>query len=156
MTKNFAAWCAGLGRNGQNALRTLEITDRLVRQAKLPGFGMAAWDEFAALVAVEAYQRVAANRESRGWDEDIRLRHQFALVADFEIEIRRIAEAGDTVFMDVIETIATKEDRFSVNTLAVLEFDGAGKLLRNTTFQQWDPQRVPGHAGRASESDAPR
>lgn len=150
MTKSYEAWGAALGRNGRNALRKLEITDRLVRQAKQPGFHEDAWDELAALVVVEEFQRIAANRETRSWGEDIRLLHQFALVADFSHEIRRITEIGNTVFIDVIETVVTEDDSFSVNTLGVLEFDDAGKIRRNTTFQQWDPQRVPRHVGRTS------
>jgi len=45
---------------------------------------------------------------------------------------------------------AIENDGFSVNTLGVLEFDDAGKIRRSATFQQWDPQRVPTHVGRAS------
>jgi len=150
MVKSFEAWFSELGPNGRTALRSLEITDRLVRQAKRPGFHEDAWDELAKLVAVDGFQRIAANREARDWYEDVRLRHQFALVADFTHEIRRIAEVGNTVFMDVIESICTKNDSFSINTIGVLEFDNSGKIRSNTTFQQWDPQRVPGHVGRAS------
>jgi len=141
----------GLGPNGRAALRAMEITDRLVRQAKQPGFREDAWDELAALYAVEEFQRVAANREVRDWNEDIRLRHQFALVADFGHEIRRIAEAGDVVFVDAVETIVTRDNSFSVNTLGVIEFDRAGRIRKTTTYQQWDPQRVPGHVGRAAD-----
>ena len=150
MTKSFAAWNEELGRNGRTALRMLEITDRLVHQAKQPGFSVDAWDELAVLVVVDEFQRIAANRESRGWSEDIRLLHQFALVAEFGHQLRRITEIGNTVFMDVIETIVTNTDSFSVNTLGVVEFDDAGKISRRTTFQQWDPKRVPTHVGRAS------
>ena len=151
MTKNFEAWRAELGRNGQNLLRSLEITDRLVRQAKQPGFHEDEWNELVTLFAVEEFRRVAANREARSWHEDIRLLHQFALVAEFNHQIRRITEIGNTVFLDVIETIILKDDRFSVNTLGVIEFDAAGRIRRNTTFQQWDPERVPVHIGRSSE-----
>lgn len=139
---------AHLKRNGRTALRVMEITDRLVRAAKLPGFREEAWDELAALFDTDRYQRIAANRETRGWDEDIRLRHQFALVAEFGHEIRRIVETGDTVFFDTIEILVTKDDSFSINTLGVMEFDEAGLIVRNTTYQQWDPERAPGHVGR--------
>ena len=94
------------------------------------------------------FRRVAANRESRDWDEDIRLRHQFAVICDFNYEIRRIAEVGNTVYVDLIETMTTPDDSFSVNTLGVMEFNEPGKLRRNTTYQQWDPDRVPTHVGR--------
>ncbi len=151
MTKSLEEWGASLGANGKTALRSLEIADRLVRAAKLPGFREDAWDELAALHAIDVFERIAANRESRGWDEDVRLLHQFAQLASFGHEIRRIAEVGNTVFKDVIETIVTKDDSFSVNTLGVLEFDDAGKICRSTTFQQWDPRRVPTHVGRNTE-----
>jgi hypothetical protein len=137
-----------LGPLGRTALRAMEITDRLVKKAKTPGFSLEEWDELAALVAVDEFRRVAANRESRDWHEDITLRHQFAVVCDFTYEIRRIAESGNVVYVDLIETITAKDGSFSVNTLGVMEFNEAGKLLRNTTYQQWDPDRVPTHVGR--------
>lgn len=140
-----------LGRNGRTALRAMEITERLVREAKRPGFRKDAWQELAALHAVDIFQRVAANREARGWDEDVHLRHQFAVVADFSYAIRRIAEVGNLVYVDTIETVATGGDVFSVNTLGVLEFDDAGRIRKNTTYQQWDPHRVPGHVGRTGD-----
>lgn len=141
-----------LGANARTALRAIAITDRLVRQAKQPGFSTNAWNELAELHAVDEFQRIAANREARGWDEDVRLRHQFALVADFSYQIRRIADVGKVVFVDMIETLVTKDDSFSINTLGVVEFNGAGKIVKNTTYQQWDPQRVPGHVGRTADS----
>jgi hypothetical protein len=52
----------------------------------------------------------------------------------------------------MIESLVTKDDRFSINTLGVVEFSDAGKIVRNTTYQQWDPQRVPGHVGRGADS----
>lgn len=140
-----------LGRNGRVALQTLEITEGLVKQAGQPGFSEDAWDELAALYAVDEFQRVAANRESRDWAEDIRLKHQFALIADFSHEIRRIAEVGDTVFVDTIETVGIDGESFSVNTLGVLEFNSEGLIRKATTYQQWDPERVPGHVARPDE-----
>ena len=123
-----------------------------MRAAKQPGFEERAWDELAALYAVDVFERLAANRETRGWAEDVRLRHQFAVIADFHSEVRRIAEVGDRVYIDVIETVITKDDSFAVKTFGVLEFDAAGKIRRTTTYQQWDPDRTPSHVGRTAEA----
>jgi hypothetical protein len=141
----------GLGPNGRKALRGLEITERLVRQAGQPGFTEERWSELAELYAGDEFRRIAANRESRDWDEDIRLRHQFALMAEFSFSIRRIAEVGNTVYVDTIETVKIDSAEFSVNTLGVIEFNQAGLIFRSTTYQQWDPGRVPGHVARPGD-----
>lgn len=143
---------AHLGPNGRAAVLGLEINDRLVRRAKEPGFSKDAWDELAALYAVGEFRRIAANRESRDWDEDVNLRDQFARIAGFEHEIRRVAEVGNTVYIDVIETVVTKEQSFAVNTLGILEFNEEGLITKSTTYQQWDPGRVPTHVGRTDDA----
>ena len=143
---------ANLGPNGRAAVLGLEINDRLVRQAKEPGFRKDAWDELAVLYAVDVFRRIAANRESRNWDEDVSLRHQFAQIAGFEHDIRRVAEVGNTVYVDVIETIIMKDQTFAINTLGILEFDEDGLITKSTTYQQWDPDRVPTHVGRMDEA----
>jgi len=68
--------------------------------------------------------------------------------------VRRIVEAEGTVFVDAIETVVTANERFTVNTLGVVEFDTAGKIRRKTTYQQWDrpPLHVAREAGRGGST----
>lgn len=130
-------------------LAFMSTIERLVARAKQPDFRMEEWDQLKDFVEPDGYERIAANRETRGWDEDLQLRDRFARIARFETEIRRIAEAGNIVYLDIIEHIILDHERFAVNSLGVFEFNDAGKLCRNISYQQWDPDRLPAHAGRA-------
>ncbi len=52
--------------------------------------------------------------------------------------------------MDVVETVITKDDGIAVNSFGVLDF--GGKVLRTTTYQNWDPNRIPGHVERSDDA----
>ncbi len=120
---------------------------RLLARARQPDFHFDEWSELRADYA-DTFRRVAANRDSRDWDEDIRLKHQFAQSYDLAIEVRRIAQIGRTVFVDTVETIISSgigPGGFSVNTLGVVEFDKDGKIITTTTYQQWSPDQIPRH-----------
>ena len=116
---------------------------RLIVRARQPGFCMEEWNALRAAYA-DDFRRIAANRDSRDWEEDLRLRHQFAQGYDLEIAVRRIAQVGRTVFVDAIETIIGPGG-FAVNTLAVIEFDEDDKIRSTTTYQQWSPDQQPRH-----------
>lgn len=130
-------------------LEFMATIECLVARAKQPDFRMEEWEKLKEFVEPDGYERIAANRETRGWDEDLRLRDRFARIARFETGIRRIAEAGNVVYLDLVEHIILEHERFAVNSLGVFEFNDAGKLCRNISYQQWDSDRLPGHAGRA-------
>ena len=134
---------ADIGPLARKVLANQAVMRRLLARARQPDFSFAEWSELRADYADE-YRRVAANRDSRDWDEDVRLRHQFARHYDLDIEVRRIAQIGRTVFVDTVETIIGP-DGFSINTLGVVEFDADEKIIRTTTYQQWSPDQVPRH-----------
>jgi len=127
----------------RKVLANQAVMRRLLARAKQPDFSFDEWSELRAAYA-DDYRRVAANRDSRDWDEDVRLRHQFAQSYDLDIEVRRITQIGNTVFIDTIETIIGPGG-FSINTLGVVEFDNDGKIITTTTYQQWSPDQVPRH-----------
>jgi hypothetical protein len=136
----------GLGPLALKVLESMEVAERLMGRAREPGAGVEIWHELGSLIDVDTYQRIAANRDARRFDEDVRLLHRTARIAEIEIVVRRIAEADGTVFVDALETVITGSDRFTVNTLGVVEFDAAGKIRRKTTYQQWD--RPPTHVAK--------
>ena len=134
---------AGIGPLARKVLANQALMRRLLARAQQPDFDFDEWSELRAAYA-DNYRRVAANRDSRDWDEDVRLRHQFAQSYDLDIEVRQIAQIGSTVFVDTIETIIGPGG-FSVNTLGVIEFDEDGKITTTTTYQLWSPDQVPRH-----------
>lgn len=133
----------GIGPLARKLLRNQAAMLRMVARAKQPGFRVSEWDELRASYA-DGFRRIAANRDSRDWDEDVRLRHEFAQRYDLDIEVRRIAQVGRTVFIDTVETIIGPGG-FSINTLGVVEFDEDERIITTTTYQQWSPDQVPRH-----------
>ena len=120
----------------QKVIDYFDTTARLVKRAKQPDFSQEEWDELAALIAVDAYERVAANKGSRNWREDVALRSQWSGMIDFDTEIRRVKEVGNLVYVDLVETITANGKTNKVNTLGVFEFDAAAKISRLLTYQQ--------------------
>jgi len=120
----------------QKVIDYFDTIARLVKRAKQPDFSQKEWDALAALIAVDSFERAAANKGSRTWQEDVVLRSQWSGTIDFDTEIRRMKEVGNLVYVDLVETITANGKTNIVNTLAVFEFDMAGKISRLLTYQQ--------------------
>jgi hypothetical protein len=128
------------GELAERAMAYFDINARLAKRARQPDFSQEEWHELAQLIAVDEFARVAANKGSRNWQEDLTLRSQWAGRIDFDTEIRRIKEVGNLVYVDLVETITANANVESVNTLAVFEFNASGKLSKLTTYQQVTPE----------------
>ncbi len=136
---NVTAGTANPGPLSRKVIEFIDTTARLVKRAKQPDFSPDEWNVLAALVAVDAFERVSANKGSRNWQEDMALRSQWSANADFDSKIRRIKELGNLVYMDIEENIRAPGQTTSVNTLGIFEFNEAGKLRKVTAYQQLDP-----------------
>ncbi len=135
---NTNAGTANPGQLSQKVIEFIDTTARLVKRAKQPDFSPDEWNELAALVAVDEFERVSANKDGRNWQEDMALRSQWSANADFDSKIRRIKEAGNLVYMDIVENVTANGHTNSVNTLGIFEFNEAGKLRKVTAYQQLD------------------
>lgn len=127
---------------GPFARRVLEYTDtiaRTVKAAKAPGFTEAGWDELAALLDTERFERVGNDKVRMGWEVYRGLLMRWATTTDFWSEFHRISEAGNLVFLELTEHNTPLGGAESVvNSCTTYEFDENGRLVRLGIYLQHD------------------
>jgi hypothetical protein len=125
------------GRYSRKVLQYGEIIERTVRAAKEPGFTEAGWDELAALLDVERFERVGNDKVAMGWEVYRELLTRWATTTDFWCEFRRISEVGNLVFLELTEHNTPRGGTESVvNSCTLYEFDAAGKLVHLDIYLQ--------------------
>lgn len=127
------------GTHARKVLLYGEIIERTVRAAKEPGFTEAGWDELAALLDVEKFERVGNDRVAMGWEVYRSLLMMWATTTDFWSEFHRISEVGNLVFLELTEHNTPHGGKESVvNSCTLYEFDEAGKLVHLDIYLQHD------------------
>jgi hypothetical protein len=116
-----------------------EIFSSVVQKAKQPGFTVADWAPLAELVEVDEFERVGHMMEVMNWQEYTAFVTQFATSLRWEGTFRRVRERLGVVYLELIER-CTMGDRVDVaNTMAVYEFNAAGKLCHLDVYLQQKP-----------------
>ncbi len=125
---------------GRFALKCLEYTDcikRTVEAAKQPGFTEAGWDELAALLDVENFERVGNDKVAMGWDVYRGLLMQWGTTTGFWAEFHRISQVGNMVYLHLTEhNTPVGGSESVVNSLTTYEYDDAGRLVRLGIYLQ--------------------
>ncbi|MFC0202877.1 hypothetical protein [Novosphingobium soli] len=127
---------------GDHARRVLAYTDcikRTVERAKDPGFDESGWDELAAMLDTEAFERVGNDKVAMGWEVYRGLLMQWATTTDFWAEFHRISEVGDRVFLELTEHNQPRGHAETVvNSCTVYQFGAAGRLVHLDIYLQHD------------------
>lgn len=125
------------GALARKVLQYGDVIERTVRAAKEPGFTEAGWDELAALLDTDRFERVGNDKVAMGWAVYRGLLMQWATTTDFWSEFHRISEVGNLVFIELTEHNTPRGGAESVvNSLTTYEFDDAGKLVRLGIYLQ--------------------
>jgi hypothetical protein len=115
-------------------------TKRLVDAAKLPGFSVDSWAPLAALVAIDAFERVGPFKEVMKWPAYVDFLTDWATSSEWECSFKRITETGGLVFLELEERSTIGDFSNSVNSLSVYEFDGSETIRHIDVYLQMVPQ----------------
>ena len=128
-----------LGPLARKVMHYGDVMERTVVAAKEPGFGDSGWDELAALLDTEKFERVGNDKAAMGWPVYRGLLTGWATTTDFWSEFRRISEVGNVVFLELTEHNTPRGGAESVvNSMSVYEYDSAGKLVHLDIYLQHD------------------
>lgn len=123
------------GAAAARALCWLDIVTATVRDAKLPGFMPAAWDDLASLVALDEFVLVGRGKQEMSWAQTVAALDRWSRDVDFAFELQRVEEAGPLVFIGLDERSNANGRAGKLETMTVFEFDAAGQLCRIDAFQ---------------------
>ena len=132
------------GVYARKVLQYGDVIERIVRAAKEPGFDANGWDELAALLDTDKFERVGNDKVARGWagyrDE---LLTPWATSTDFWSEFRRITEVGKLVVLELTEHNTQRSGlgggaESVVNSCTLYEFNDAGQLVHLDIYLQHD------------------
>ncbi len=127
------------GTYARKVMQYGEVIERTVRAAKEPGFTEAGWDELAALLDVETFERVGNDKVAMGWEVYRGLLTMWATTTDFWSEFHRISEIGKLVILELTEHNTPRGGAESVvNSCTLYEFDDAGRLVHLDIYLQHD------------------
>ncbi|MDG2004368.1 MAG: hypothetical protein P8J20_13660 [Novosphingobium sp.] len=135
-------WTDRSSVTGELALKCLEYTDcikRTVEAAKAPGFNESGWDELAALLDTDVFERVGNDKVAMGWEVYRGLLMQWATSSDFWAEFHRVSQVGNLVFLELTEhNTLVGGDESVVNSLTSYQYDDAGRMVRLGIYLQHD------------------
>jgi hypothetical protein len=95
------------------------------------------WDQLAALVAVDTFERIGTFLETQDWDQYAQMLTGWAAAIDtFETSVRRITEVPPLVFYEIEERHHRGDIVNVVNSLTVFEFDDDDKIRHLTVYLQ--------------------
>ncbi|OBJ76853.1 hypothetical protein A9W97_07095 [Mycobacterium gordonae] len=124
--------------------------DRLVQEAKSPGFGVESWGPLAELVAVDEFERVGAFKEVMDWPAYLEFLTGWASSSTWRCCFKRLTETSDRVFLELEEHSAIGDFTSVVNSFSVYEFDGAGRISHIDLYLQMqlpDPELLKSFEG---------
>lgn len=137
-----STWTERDAVTGEYARKVLAYTDcikRTVEAAKAPGFDESGWDELAALLDIDRFERVGNDKVAMGWTVYRSLLMQWATTTDFWAEFHRISEAGSRVFLELTEHNQPRgHPETVVNSCTVYQFDDQGRLVHLDIYLQHD------------------
>jgi len=120
---------------GACAMRFVEIVTEIAREAKLPGYGIEAWNRLAPLVAMDQFLLVGRGKQQLDWAGAVAAMDKWARISSFDSALRRLEEVGALVFMELDEWDMMENPEAKLRTMTVFEFDAVGKLFRIDAFR---------------------
>ncbi len=140
----------GYTGHARTVLQYCVTIDRLVHEAKGPGFSVESWGPLAELVAVDAFERVGAFKEVMTWPEYLDFLTGWATSSTWRCSFKRLTEAAGLIFLELEEHSAVGEFTSVVNSLSVYEFNDAGKITHIDLYLQMelpDPELLKSFEG---------
>lgn len=128
----------GYRGHARTVLQYCLTIDRLVREAKSPGFGVESWGPLAELVAVGEFERVGAFKEVMAWPAYVDFLTGWAASSTWRCRFKHLTETADRIFLELEEHSAIGDFTSVVNSLSVYEFDGAGKIAHIDLYLQME------------------
>ena len=119
----------------EKAWRYAEFIRDLTVTAKQPGYTPTVWDELAEMVDTDSFFRVGRFKEEMDWEQSVELMDQMVRIADFHCEIARVNEVDNMAFLELRERAAMNGQTMEMITMAVFEFNDAGKITRLDFYQ---------------------
>ena len=126
------------------------LMKRMVAEAKKPGFSVESWGPLAELIDTENFVRVGNFKEVMTWQEYVGFLTGWASSSEWDCSFRRVAESGNTVFLELEERSRVGDFSNSVNSASVYEFDDAGKITHIAVYLQMalpDPEMLASYSG---------
>lgn len=136
--------------SARSVLQYSQVVERLVQQAKEPGFGADGWAALAELVDVEEFVRVGNFKEVMNWQEYTTFLTGWASSAQWDCSFKRITETDGVVFLELEERSRVGDFASVVNSLSVYEFNDAGKIVHIDVYLQMElpsPELLAGYDG---------
>ena len=124
------------GRLSKIVMEYVSIYDRIAARAKQPDFSKDEWDELAALLNVEKFERVGAQQEVMDWPAYRARLSEFAGTAHWNGTFRRISELPQLVLLELIEEMSRGDEVETVNSVTVYEFDEHDKITHFDCYLQ--------------------
>lgn len=121
------------------------LMKRLVDQAKQPGFTVDDWAPLAAMVDIEAFERVGNFKEVMNWKQYLEFLTAWARTSEWECSFRRVTEAPGRVLLELEERSRVGDFRSVVNSVSVYDFDSSGRLTHLDIYLQMElpPETLP-------------
>ncbi|MDP7705648.1 MULTISPECIES: hypothetical protein [unclassified Mycobacterium] len=136
--------------HARTVLEYCMTVDRLVHEAKSPGFGVQNWGALAELVAVDEFERVGAFKEVMDWPAYTDFLTTWATSSTWRCSFRRLTEAADLIFLELEEHSAVGDFTSVVNSLSVYRFNDTGQITRIDLYLQMelpDPELLKSFEG---------
>lgn len=119
------------------------IMKRIIdKDSKQPGFTVEGWADLAALVNVEEFERVGNFLEVVNWREYAEMLTNWAISSQWECSFKRVTEVGNVVFLELEERSAIGDQRSTVNSVSVYEFDDDRKIRHLDIYLQMNPASI--------------
>ncbi|MCT7662194.1 hypothetical protein N4S67_27725 [Mycobacterium sp. CPCC 205710] len=122
--------------HSRTVLNYCATTERLVDEAKRPGFSADRWEPLAELVDIDAFVRVGNFKEVMNWQDYASFLTNWASSSEWECSFKRITEHANVVFLELEERSKVGEFSNSVNSMSVYEFTESGKIARIDVYLQ--------------------
>ncbi|MEO6092263.1 MAG: hypothetical protein ABIP60_04480 [Novosphingobium sp.] len=120
-------------RNARAVARYNRLMQQLADRSKQTGFEKTAWHELEEVVSAAEFRRFGNFLDVQDWREYVDLLHNWAPTSkSFLTNFRRMTDHENLVFVELEEI----HDKGPINSVAVYEFNDAGKIVRLHIYLQ--------------------
>jgi hypothetical protein len=156
MTVNSSTDPSAVGPLSKIVLDYGRIMKRIIdHDSKQPGFNVHGWAELEAMVNAREFERVGNFLEVVNWDEYAEMLANWAISSQWECSFKRITEVGRLVFQELEERSKVGDQRSTVNSVSVYEFDENDKITHLDIYLQMKPAEIEmARAGGWAEASA--
>ncbi|KZS64271.1 hypothetical protein [Mycobacterium ostraviense] len=139
MVRNVEDVTGGHTGRARTVLDYSLVVQRLVDEAKKPGFTAENWAPLAELVDVDGFQRLGAFKEVMNWPDYVDFLTGWATSSEWECSFKRITETADLVFLELEERSVIGDFTSVVNSLSVYALNDAGEITHIDLYLQMAP-----------------